>query len=114
VPNSGVLYLNAGQVAVSAAGERLTATATLIGISVSVDVADATNSYDFEVVSDPAGAPAVLGTLALASGSTTAVRRDLSVAIGSAVLIGVRANRTAGSGNSNFSNIIVVVEISIP
>jgi len=113
VPGGGTLYLSAGGVTTSSAGELLTTASTLIGIAVSVGTA-ATKDYDVEIVSDPAGSPSVLGTLALTSGNTTNSRRDLSASIGSSTLVGARMVRTSGGGASVFSNIIVEVEVSIP
>jgi len=114
VPASGTRYLQAGGVVTSDLGDRLTTDATLRGIAISVDVADATNDYDVDVVSDPAGSPSVLGTLSFTSGNTEDARRDLSASISDGTIIGVRLVRSAGSGRSDFTNIIVIVEVSIP
>jgi hypothetical protein len=117
VPIAGTQYLRLGVgVFSSESGDLLTADGTLIGISVTVNAADVTRDYDVEVLSDPAGlagGPTVLGTLAL-SGVRQARRRDLAVAVGGLLDLGVRLVRTAGAGASTFTEIIVVVEAKIP
>ena len=115
VPNGGTQYLRLGQnVFATAAGEILTAAATLIGISVNVDIADGTRDYDVDVVTDPSGAPTAIGSLALSSAVRSAKRRDLAVAIAADAEIGVRLVRTAGVGPSAFDEINVLVEVSVP
>jgi hypothetical protein len=97
----------------SEVGIRLSAAATLRGITFSADAADASRNYDVEILSDPAGSPAVLGSLAITN-ETDDARRDLSAAIGSGVLIGARLTRTSGTGKSDFTDAVVLAEISIP
>ena len=99
----------------SEVGERLTADSTLRGISYSADAADSTRVYDVEVVSDPAGTPALIGSGLTINNETNDARRDLSTAITAAsTLIGVRLRRTSGTGQSTFSKGTVLVELSIP
>lgn len=115
VPAGGQQYLQSGQnVFVSTAGDVLTAAATLLGISINVDAADGTNDYNVEVVSSPSGVPVVLGALAFTSGNVSAKRRDLAVAIAADTEVGVRLTRTAGAGPSDFDEINVLVEVTIP
>jgi hypothetical protein len=98
----------------SEVGIRLPAAATLRGITFSADAADASRNYDVEILSDPAGTPAVLGSALAITNETDDARRDLSAAIGGAVLIGARITRTSGSGKSSFDDAVVLAEISIP
>jgi len=110
----GVQYLFASnKVNSNQVGHLLTAAGTLLGISVSVDELDAARSYDVEVISDPAGSPAILGTLNLATSTLTNSRRDLAVAIGAAVTWGVRITLASGSGDSTFKKLLVNVEVTI-
>jgi hypothetical protein len=85
-------------------GFTLTAAATLIGLTISVDFAHPTNEYTVEMLSDPTGkqgsGPTVIGTLVLAATNRNAWRRDLSVAIAAGAELGVRVVRTSGSGAS--------------
>jgi hypothetical protein len=99
----------------SEVGIRMPAAATLRGITYSADdVPGSTRTYDVEVISDPAGTPAVLGSaLGVGTGISAASRRDLSAAIGATTLIGVRLNRTAGTGKSTFNDVVVLVELEI-
>ena len=94
-------------------GLPLVAAATLIGIAVSVDVADASRNFDVEVVKDPAGTPAVLGSALALSNVTRNSRRDLVAAIAATDMLGVRLTRTSGTGKSSFKKTIVVVEIEM-
>ena len=112
----GEQYLSIGDnLLCSEVGERLTADSTLIGISFSTDAADATRVYEVEVVSDPAGSPALIGSGLTINNATNDARRDLSTSITAATtLIGARVRRTSGSGQSTFSKITVLVELSIP
>jgi hypothetical protein len=110
----GTQYMLIGEKTFSSeVGIRLPAAATLIGITYSADAADASRDYDVEVLSDPAGSPAVLGSALAISNVTAASRRDLSASIGATVLIGVRLTRTTGAGNSSFTDAVVLVEIEI-
>jgi hypothetical protein len=99
----------------SSCGEILTAAATFRGLTVTVDTAEATNNYDVELISDPTGARTLIGSaLTLTAGNRTAKRRDQSAAIVADTEIGARVVLSSGSGASTFSDVVVVVELSIP
>jgi hypothetical protein len=111
----GTQYMLVGEKTFSSeVGIRLPAAATLRGITYSADAADASRNYDVEVLSDPAGSPALLGSALSITNETDDARRDLSAAISAGTLIGVRIRRTAGAGNSSFTDAVVLVEVSIP
>ena len=108
-------YLDHAGVSTAAVGIRLASAATLIGITYSADnTPGGARTYDVEVVSDPTGAPAVLGTaLAIGNAEQDDARRDLSAAVGAGTLIGARIVRTAGTGKSSFDNVIVEIELEV-
>lgn len=115
VPNGGTRYLDRVGIACTSVPVLLPAAATLIGLTIVVDSADGARTYEAEVVSDPAGAPVLIGSaLTLATGTTSNSRRDLSATIGAGVLWGVRARRSAGTGPSSFSNLRIEVEVQMP
>ena len=111
---SGIRFLRTGQgVPCSSAGDRLVDAERLVGISIKVDVIDASRDYDIEVISAPSGVPVVLATLALASGLIGAQRRDLAVNVIATTEVGVRLVRTAGVAGSTFAEITVDTEWTI-
>jgi hypothetical protein len=91
----------------------LPAASTLIGITYSADAADASRTYDVEVISDPAGTPAILGSALNINNETADSRRDQNASIGATTLIGVRITRQTGTGPSSFTDVIVIVELEI-
>lgn len=115
VPDGGTGFLWAGEVLSSNAGELLPggAASTLVSLAVSVNNADASRDYRFDFLSDPAGAPAIIGSVALPSGSTTATA-TFSTAIAAGTVVGAKIVRTAGDGVSTFTAEILTVEISQP
>jgi hypothetical protein len=116
VPTSGTRYANVGQnVLSSEVGIRLPAASTLVGITYSADATPgASRTYDVEVISDPAGTPSIEATLAIGNAESADSRRDLSVAIGATTLLGVRMTRQADAGSSSFTDVVIIVELSIP
>lgn len=110
VPDGGTRYMDYQNVATSFVGVVLPLATNLIAITVAVDVIDA-NTYDVEIVSDPTGAPVVLGTLTLDPGERTDYRRDLSVAIPAGTELGARLVRTVGAGASAFGAVAVSIEL---
>jgi hypothetical protein len=99
----------------SEVGIRLPAAATLVGITYSADAADSSGRiYHVEVLSDPAGSPALLGSALVIDNETDDARRDLSAAISAGTLIGVRLRRDSGAGSSSFTDVVIIVEVSIP
>ena len=114
VAGGGFASLEHEGVLTSAVGIRLPSAATLIGISYSADATPGgARTYDVDFVSDPAGAPAVLGALAIDNSESDDARRDLSVAIAAGVFVGVEMNRTAGAGGSSFSEALVEIELEV-
>lgn len=108
-----------GPSASSDVGFTPTAASTLIGMSITVNLAHPTNTYTLEAIEDPTGrqgtGPLVLGSLVLSPTARINERRDLAVAIGLGVEVGARVRRTGGSGNSNpIKSIIAVVEYRTP
>lgn len=108
-----------GPTASSDVGFTPTAAATLIGCSVTVNLAHPTNTYTLEIMEDPTGrqgtGPIVLGSIALLPTTRNNERRNLSVPIGLGVEIGMRIRRTAGSGNSSpIKSIIGLLEYTTP
>ena len=86
-------------------GFLLPSASTLVGLSLTVDVAHPTNDYILEMLSDPTGrqgtGPTVLASLALPAGTRDpAPRRDLSIAVAVGIELGARLRRVSGSGNS--------------
>lgn len=115
VPTAGTRYLLVGPgTFCSDVGQLLTANGTIRGIAVAVSVIDASRSYNVEVVSSPAGVPAVLATLALPTSTKTARDRTYSAALAGLTEFGVRLVRSAGAGASSFGDVVVTVEVSIP
>jgi len=114
VPNAGTRYLETGSgVFSSSAGDILTAAATLVGISINVNTIDTSRNYSVEVLINPSGASSIIGSLALPLGTQNNKRRDLAVAIPINTEIGVRVLKTSGSNQSTFSDVNVIVEVSI-
>ena len=104
VPGGGTLFLRVGGIVTSSAGFILSGgAATLTGLSITVDVSDGSRDYRLDLVSDPTGTPAIVGSLALSSGSRTAFTGALSVAITSGTELGYRLIRTSGAGASTFA-----------
>jgi hypothetical protein len=115
IPGGGTRYLDREAIACTTTPVRLHAAAVLKGIAVVVDVVDAARAFAVEVVSDPAGVPAVIGSgLALPVSTLSATRRDLAGAIPAGTLWGVRIRRTAGAGGSTFTYARVEVEVKMP
>lgn len=119
VPGAGgVRYLQfAGGAVASLGGFHLPADGRLRAITVLVDDATDTNTYDIEVLKDPAGrlgAPVVLRALALPATTLFVVNRTFTDAVLSTEELGVRITRTSGSGDSTFKTINVITEWSTP
>lgn len=116
VPGGGTRFLDRANIAVTAVPVLLHAALTLIGITIVVDTADATRTYDVEVILDPGGANTLVGSaLTLASTNTFAETRALSAAIAASATWGVRLVRTgAPGGPSDFSEVRVEVEVEMP
>jgi hypothetical protein len=119
VPDGADQYLRLGVgVFSSEDGDLLVADGRIRGISVAVNVVDASRSYQVEVLSDPSGAggtgPTVEATLALPSSTLRARDRTFAVAVPGLLDLGVRLVQTAGAGDSTFDEIVVLVEVSIP
>jgi hypothetical protein len=83
----------------------------ITGISIRVDVVDASRAYQVQVVTNPDGAPASVATLALPVSTQSARTVALSAAIAAGTSWGVRIVRTSGSGASTFNDIAVLVEV---
>jgi hypothetical protein len=95
----------------SAVGYDLMRQATLRGISIRVNAIDASRAYQVDVVSNPDGVPAIIGSLTLPVSTQSARTTALAPAATAAgTSIGVRIVRTAGSGQSTFNKITVLVE----
>jgi phage-related tail fiber protein len=108
-----------GPTASSDVGFTPMAASTLIGCSITVNLAHPTNTYTLEIMEDPTGrqgtGPLVLGSIVLSPTDRNNERRNLSVAIGLGVEIGARVRRTGGSGNSNpIKSIIGALEYTTP
>ena len=115
VPVGGTQYLDLGPSVVSSSiGERLPFAATLKGLTISLNVVDVTRDYSLQLLSDPAGAFAVLATLTVPAGTLDKVDRTYAVAIPSGTKIGARLIRTSGAGASTFEEVDVLVEITTP
>lgn len=115
VPGGGTRYLDRAGIACTVVPVLLSDKAVLRGISVVVDVVDASRAYAIEVVSDPAGTPVMVGSaLSLPTGTRTARRRDLFASISAGTLWGVRIRRTSGAGGSTFMYTRVELELSMP
>jgi hypothetical protein len=83
---------------------------TLTGVSVRVGTVDGARAFTVDVISNPDGVPAVLGTLALPVATQSARTVALAAAVLAGTSFGVRMVRTAGAGNSSFDRILVLVE----
>lgn len=115
VPIGGTQYLDIGPGTVSSSvGERLPVAATLKGVTISLNIVDGTRDYSLQVLSDPAGAPAVLATLTVPTGTLDKADRSFAVAIPAGTKIGARMIRTSGAGVSDFDEIDVLLELTIP
>lgn len=115
VPSAGVRYLERAGVACSLVPSLLPAAWTLIGLTITIDVVDATRAYDIEVVSDPHGVPAVIGTaLPLPLSTLSASTRALTTAVPANTLWGVRIRRATSTGQSSFTRARVEVEVEMP
>lgn len=107
VPVGGTLFLDYGRVATSATPVTLRLVGQLIGGSLRVNVLDATNDYDCEILLNGS----VVETIALASGQTKAVATFSTVVVALDDL-SVRLVRTAGAGQSDFIDITLTVEVA--
>jgi hypothetical protein len=96
----------------SSCGDRIAVSSTLTTITVEVDVVDASRSYTIDILSDPAGTPAVLGSLTLPINVRGASTTALSVAIIADTEIGARIVRASSSGGSTFNSIVVNVGLT--
>ena len=117
VPGAGgVLYLASPDgVTCSSAGPIMNSNGSILGGSVNVDIADASNDYDIEFLTEPSsGAPNVVETLSLLKGNREVLSRSFSTTFLSGTEIGVRVVRTSGSGDSAFTTCTVYVEINAP
>ena len=120
VPAGGIQSLRLGVgVFSSEDGDLLTADCTIIGVSISVDAVDAAHTYDVNVMSDPSGAggtgPTVEATLPLAVSTLRFRDRTFSAPIVGLLDLGVELVRTAGPATpSTFSEIVVLVEVTLP
>ena len=118
VPAGGTRYLRVGQnIVTSSAGFHLPKDSTLRSITLQVNVVDNLRSYNIEVLKDPAGrlgAPVVLATLPLATGSLNNIANTLAVNVVAADELGARIVRATGTGRSSFRRIVVITEWSIP
>jgi len=117
--HSGVIpavtrYLDREKDSCTSVPVRLEAAAVLIGLTVRVNVADAVRSYIIEAITNPGGAEALLGSIALPAGATTATVRSLAGAIPLGTDWGAKVRRTAGLGASTFHGIRVEAEVSMP
>jgi hypothetical protein len=106
VPSSGTLYLDC-VVPTSAAALRMSVDALLRRISVQVDQADASNSFNIEVLKNGASA----GILALPASSLGTHAASYSTAFLAGDRLSVRIVRSAGSGRSQFRNVHVTVTL---
>ena len=112
VTGGGTIYLRwPDAVACSAAGFDAMRACTLKGISCRVDTADGSRNYNIEVVKDPDGVPALLGSALALNGVASNRRTDLNAAIAAGDSVGVRVVRSSGSGSSSFSSIVVLIEL---
>lgn len=108
-----------GPTASSDVGFTPMAASTLIGCSITVNLAHPTNTYTLEIMEDPTGrqgtGPLVLGSIVLSPTTRNNERRNLSVPIGLGVEIGARVRRTGGSGSSSpIRSIIGALEYTTP
>lgn len=115
VPIEGSLFLQTGaDFATSSTGDRLATDSSLFAISVEVDVADPSNDFDVEIVTDPTSSPTVIATLSLPSGSRGVSSTGYAVNLPANTEIGARLVRTSGSTESAFADCNVLVYLSTP
>jgi len=116
VMSAGVRYLDREAIACSLIPTLLHAAWNLIGISIVVDLVDASRTYDVEVVSNPhTGSPAIIGTaLTVPLSTLSASTRALTTAVPVNTLWGVRIVRATGSGLSTFTRARVEIEVEMP
>lgn len=114
VPNAGTRYLRIGQnLTTSVAGFHLTSNAKLNVITVQVNTVDNARSYNIEILKDPAGrlgAPVVLGTLSLPTGTLSGSTSITGTTLTPSDEIGARIVRASGAGSSTFRRIVVITE----
>ena len=96
----------------------LTADGSIRGISFSTDALDGLRTYDINVLTDPSGSggtgPTVVASMSLPLNTQRIRRRDLAVPVAGLLDLGVEIRRTSGAGGSAFTEMVVLVEVSIP
>lgn len=108
VPNSGQRYLEGpGGVPTSAAGTGFFRSGEIRGLSIRVNVADATNDYNVDVLVNSIQ----VSTLLLAATNASAITTALTTSYAANDIISVRLRRTSGSGKSDFADISVLLEV---
>ena len=86
---------------------------TIVSVTAYLDTAVVSgNTYVVEIFHTPSS-PTVLATLTLSGGENNDVN-TFSVSVLTTQEIGARIRRTVGSGASAFSDINVILEVSIP
>jgi hypothetical protein len=105
VPVGGTLFLDYGQVPTSATPVGIRLACQLVGGIINVNVADASNDYDCEILINGG----VVETIALASGNVEATA-PFSASIIALDDMSARLVRTAGAGQSDFEHITLTVE----
>jgi len=109
VPGKGIRYFSGpGDVATSSAGTIALRNGVITGASVSVNTADATNSYKVSIKINEVE----VGTLALAATNTSTFSTALSIPFVAGDSISLSLERTAGSGASAFANASAVLELN--
>jgi hypothetical protein len=105
------MWLLFGRAATSKVALLLDQKVALRGISIEVDEADPNNDYDLEIFARTTGDYTYVNALPLPKGETQAYRIDLTQEIDQGAGVGLRMNRTSGSGKSAFHHITVSLEM---
>lgn len=101
VPDNGVRYLRVGDVATSAAPVVLDSGVTVTGLSLSVDVADGSRTYDLEVLRNGS----IVGTLTLPLSTKSITASSLAISMAGGDEIAARIRRISGSGPSSYRRV---------
>ena len=111
VSDEGTMWLLYGRAATSKVALLLDQKVALRGISIEVDEADPNNDYALEIFARTTGDYSYVNALPLPKGETQAYRIDLTEQIDQGAGVGLRMNRTSGSGKSAFHHITVSLEM---
>jgi hypothetical protein len=111
VSDEGTMWLLFGRAATSKVALLLDQDVALRGISIEVDDADLNNDYDLEIFARTTGGYQYIDALPLPKGETQAYRINLVDELAAGTGVGLRMNRTSGSGKSAFHHITVSLEM---